>query len=92
MTLFRTITVLLGGLALLLLVVILRAETTRLHYAISKCERDADGIRQELVEAELELARLRNPTRIRQRMEQAVNQFTEEPAPAAEKPRRRGRP
>ena len=92
MTLFRTITILVGGLALLLLVVILRAETTRLHYAISKCERDADGLRQELVEAELELARLRNPTRIRQRMELAVDQFADEPAPAAEKPHRRGRP
>jgi hypothetical protein len=91
MTLFRVIVVLVGGLALLLVVVILRAETTRLHYSIARCERDADEMRQQLVEAELELARLRNPTRIRQRIEQAVAQPAEEPAPAPP-PRRRARP
>jgi hypothetical protein len=90
MTLLRVIVVLVGGLALLLLVVILRAETTRLHYAIARCERDADEIRQQLVEAELESARLRNPTRIRQRMEQAVGQPPEEQSPP-ESPRRRAR-
>ncbi len=81
MTLFRIIVLLAGGLLLLLTVVTLRAETTRLHHEISRCERAADEIRQELVEAELELARLKNPTRIRQRMEQAVSRFAEEPAP-----------
>ncbi len=90
MTLFRVIVVVVGGLAVLLLVVILRAETTRLHCAIARYEREADGIRQDLVEAELELARLRNPTRIRQRMEQAVGQTAEQPAPP-EAPRRRAR-
>jgi hypothetical protein len=90
MTLFRVIVVLVGGLALLLLVVILRAETTRLHYSIARCERDADEIRQQVVEAELELARLRNPTRIRQHMEQAVGPSVEEPPPP-EAPRRRAR-
>jgi len=83
MTLFRIIAVLAGALVLLLIVVILRAETTRLHYAIAQCERRADEVRQELLEAELELARLRNPTRIRQQMEQAVGQAAaEEPAAA----------
>jgi len=91
MTLFRIIVVLGGALALLLVVVILRAETTRLHYAIARCERDGDQLRQQIVEAELELSRLRNPTRIRQRMEQAVSQFTEEPAPPATRPARRAR-
>jgi hypothetical protein len=91
MTLLRVIVVLVGGVALLLLVVILRAETTRLHYAGARCERAADEIRQQVVEAELELARLRNPTRIRQRMEQAVGPAAEEPAPAVETPRRRVR-
>ena len=92
MTLPRVIVVLVGGLALLLLVVILRAETTRLHHAIARCERDADDIRQQVVEAELEMARLRNPTRIRQRMEQAVGPVIEEPAPApAAPPRRKAR-
>lgn len=89
MTLFRIIAVLAGGLVLLLFVVILRAETTRLHYAIAQCERRADEVRQELLEAELELARLRNPTRIRQQMEQAVGQAAEEQAAAqaVEKPK-----
>jgi hypothetical protein len=90
MTLFRMIVILVGGLVLLLAVVILRAETTRLHYEISKCERSADGLRQQLVEKELELARLRNPARIRQRVEQAVTRFGEE-SPPPETPRRRDR-
>lgn len=90
MTLFRMIVILVGGLLLLLTVVILRAETTRLHYEISKCERSADELRQQLVDKELELARLRNPTRIRQRVEQAVTQFGEE-SPPPESPRRRDR-
>ena len=89
-TLTRVIVVLVGGVVLLLAVVILRAETTRLHYAIARCERDADEIRQQVVEAELELARLRNPTRIRQHMEQAVAPAPEEPTPP-EPPRRRAR-
>jgi hypothetical protein len=89
-TLSRIIIVLVGGMALLLLVVILRAETTRLNYAIARCERDADEIRQQVVEAELELARLRNPTRIRQHMEQAVAPAPEEPSPPAP-PRRKAR-
>ena len=91
MTLLRVIVVLVGGLALVLLVVILRAETTRLHYAIARCERDADDIRQQVVEAELELARLRNPTRIRQRMEQAVGPAMEDAAPAPAPPKKKGR-
>lgn len=81
MTLFRMIVILVGGLLLLLTVVVLRAETTRLHYEISKCERSADELRQQLAEKELELARLRNPTRIRQRVEQAVTQFGDDEAP-----------
>ncbi len=88
MTVFRMIVILVGGLAILLLVVILRAETTRLHYEISKCERAADALRQDLQEAELELARLRNPMRIRQLVKEAVSRFTDEPAAPAEAPRR----
>ena len=91
MTLLRVIVVLVGGLALLLLVVILRAETTRLHYAIARCERNADDIRQQVVEAELELARLRNPTRIRQRMEQAVGPVMEDKPQSQEPPKKKSR-
>jgi cell division protein FtsL len=92
MTLFRMMIVLAGGLVLLLAVVIVRAETTRLHYEVARCERSADELRQQLVEAELELARLRNPTRIKQRMEQAVGHFADEPPPPAPpKKKRAGR-
>ncbi|MEW6252524.1 MAG: hypothetical protein AB1716_17950 [Planctomycetota bacterium] len=81
MTLFRIIAVLVGGLLLLLVVVVQRAETTRLHYQIARVERAADDVRQQLRDAELELARLRNPTRIRQRVEQALTNLEEAPAP-----------
>lgn len=90
MTLFRTIVVLVGGLALLLVVVVLRAETTRLHFELSKCESRADEIRQELTYAELELARLRNPGRIRQQIQDALSDF-EETKPPPPPPRRRDR-
>ncbi len=90
MTLFRVIVVLVGGLLLLLVVVIQRAETTRLHYEIARTERAADEQRQQLREAELELARLRNPTRIRQRMEQALSEIGEPAAAPAPKTRRGG--
>jgi len=74
--------ILAGGLILLLAVVIIRADTTRLHYATSQCERRAEELRQRALEGELELARLRNPLRIRQRMEQAVGELLEQtPAP-----------
>ncbi len=89
MTLFRIIAFLVGGLLLLLVVVIQRAETTRLHYEIARCERSADELRQQLREAELELARLRNPRRIRQSMEQALSQFgAPAPTPSEPNPRR----
>jgi len=92
MTLPRMIAVLVGGLLLLLVVVVLRAETARLHYEISQCERRADGLRQRLIEAELELARLRSPMGMRLRVEQAAGQMAAPTQPAddspAEKPRR----
>ncbi len=86
MTVFRMTVVLAGGLVLLLAVVVLRAETTRLHYEVSRCERQAESLRQQLLEAELELARLKNPVRLRQRMQEAVSRLVEEPA--AESPAR----
>ncbi len=92
MSLFRTIAVLLGGLALMLVVVILRAETTRLHYATSQRELRFEAVRQQLREAEMQLARLRNPMLIRERVQEAVRQLTEEGAAAeSPNPRRGGR-
>ena len=81
MTLFRMIVILAGALVLLLIVVILRAETTRLHYEISQLERETEQYRQQWRESELELARLRNPMVIRERVRDAVRQFAEEGAP-----------
>jgi hypothetical protein len=49
-------------------VVLLRAETARLHYAVSQLDRRAAVLRQELREKELELARLRNPAVIRAKL------------------------
>lgn len=83
----RMIAVLLLWLAVLLAVVVLRSETTRLHYEIASQQQQADNIRHTLRQAELELARLRNPMLLRQRVENALRQYTEDvqeddPAPA----------
>ena len=94
MTLFRTIVVLVGALALMLCVVILRAETARLHYDISQRERVAEEYRQQLHDAELELARLRNPMVIRQQVKEAIGRYQEKdapPPPPAPRPSRKGR-
>lgn len=49
-------------------VVLLRAETTRVHYELSQLDRQAGVLRQELREKELELARLANPALIRAKL------------------------
>ncbi len=90
MTLLRIIAVLVGGLLVLLVVVIQRAETTRLHSEVAQCEHKADELRQQLREAEMELARLRNPSTIWQRMQQSVAQIVDPNAPAEPPPRRPG--
>ena len=68
MSLRRTVVILGAALATLLTVVILRAETTRLHSELSLLDRRAAVLWQELRENELELARLRNPALIRARV------------------------
>jgi len=68
MTLARMIVILLGALLLMLAVVVLRAETTRLHYQLSQIDQQADLLWQELREEELELQRLRNPAVLRARV------------------------
>ncbi len=67
MTLTRTIVLLAVALAVMLTVVIVRAETTRLHNRFAQLEFDARVLRQQLRERELELARLRDPALIRGR-------------------------
>ncbi len=55
-------------LAALMSVVLLRAETTRLHYELSQLDQRAEVLRQELNEKQLELERLRNPALIRAKL------------------------
>jgi hypothetical protein len=75
MTLTRMIVVFLGGLAVLLWIVVLRAETTRLHYEISGYEDRAETYRQRLRQVELELAQYRNPLLLRERVERVLEQL-----------------
>ncbi|MBN2445334.1 MAG: hypothetical protein JXO22_01315 [Phycisphaerae bacterium] len=81
MTLARTVVVLGGTLAVMLVVVVLRTETSRLHYQMSQLDREAAVLRQQLRERELELARLRNPARIRAR---ALDMRFEQEPPAGD--------
>ncbi len=67
MTLPRMIFVLSAALAVMLTVVILRAEVTGLHYRISQLDQKAEVIVQQMREEQLELQRLRNPALIRER-------------------------
>jgi hypothetical protein len=59
MTLVRTVVLLGGALVVMLAVVVLRAETTRLHYQLSQYEREAVTLRDELRRMNLELWLLR---------------------------------
>ncbi|MCH8805590.1 MAG: hypothetical protein IH986_05830 [Planctomycetes bacterium] len=67
MKLARMICILAVALATLLTVVVLRAESTHLHFELARLDRKASILWQQIREDELELARLRNPVRIRQR-------------------------
>jgi hypothetical protein len=64
----RLTLVLLSALLVMLSVVVLRSERTRLQFEISQKDRDAEALRLEVRERELELARLSNPGVIRQRL------------------------
>lgn len=92
MSVLRMIILLLGGLAAMLAVVALRAETTRLHYEISQCERQAETLRQRLRAAEIKVAQLRSPMLIRARAEQILAEMAEDAAPEPPKPRSANRP
>lgn len=65
MTILRVSAVLVGAAVVLLTVVMLRAETTRLHYSISRLDARADELRQQIRDRGVELQRLRDPARIR---------------------------
>lgn len=70
MKLARMIWVLAGALAVMLAVVILRAETTRLHYEISEFDRRDDVLRQELRQERLAMQRARNPAALWERVKE----------------------
>jgi hypothetical protein len=67
-SLTRTVIVLLGALAVMIAVVALRAETTRIQFETSQHDRRAEELLVRLRAQELELARLRNPAIIRDRV------------------------
>ena len=68
MSIARLTLVLLSTLLVMLAVVVLRSERTRLQFETSQCDREAEALRQEVRERELELARLSNPGLLRQRL------------------------
>jgi hypothetical protein len=69
MRLSRTLVLLVPALLVLLVVVMLRSETARLHYDLSQLDQRADSLLGELRELDLELARQRSPAAIRARAE-----------------------
>lgn len=99
MTLPRTIGVLVSLTALLLVVVILRGETARVHYDMSELDRNADVLRLQMRENELEIVRLRDPDRVAERaaaarigeVEAAPPDSSTPPAPARHTPRRKAK-
>lgn len=84
MTLTRIMIVLGGALTFMMTIVVLRAEATSLHYELSRYDARVDALNQELHERELELARLKNPARIRARI--AELRLGEVEAPQKQKP------
>ena len=91
MSLFRMIVLLAGTLLVLLTIAILRVETTRLHYDISRIERQITEQRQQLRASEIELARLQSPMFLRQRLEAAGETEGPQPAGATDGGRQGGR-
>jgi len=91
MSLTRVLAVLLGGLLSMLAVVVLRAETTRIHYEITEIERRDDVCRQELRRERLALQRARNPTELLERVRRLRMMETpsEAPVPAGTKSKAR---
>lgn len=68
MTLARTLALLLGTLAVMLCVVTLQAETARIHSRLAALDRAEQDLREQLRAEELELARWRSPTLIREKL------------------------
>ncbi len=69
-----------AALAVLLTVVILRTETSRLHNEIAGLERKIERRGHDLRAVEMELARLRNPMLLRLRVQEVSRQLAEQRA------------
>jgi hypothetical protein len=95
MTFFRMIVLFSASAALMLIVIGLRAEITRLHYRASLVDRECVELRDRLREEELELQRLRNPLVLYQRAleleKKAQESRAAESAERPMRPARRGR-
>ncbi len=64
----RAVLILGAALPLLASVVLLRAETARLNYVLARMDQRSLLLRDALRDSQLELARLRDPQRIRERV------------------------
>ncbi len=86
MSVVRLVLILTAALAVLLTIVTLRAEATRLDFHTSEVERRTQARMREIREQELELARLRNPSTIRERVAELRLSGTAEGAAPATQP------
>lgn len=68
MSIARLILVLVSALSVMLTLVVLRTETVRFRYAIANTERDCELLEQDIREGQLDLARLGNPSALRERL------------------------
>lgn len=79
MTLTRMICLFLGALVIMLAVVILRAETTRLHHGISQLDQRDDVLRQKIRAEQIALHRERSPAELLERVRQMTAQPNADP-------------
>ena len=90
MTLRRMIALFLGALVIMLTVVVLRAETTRVHYEISQLDQRSDALRLELLRERSALQQARNPAALLERVKDMRLMDTEDetqpPRPSANRP------
>lgn len=98
MSIPRLILVMLSTLSVMLTLVILRTERVRLQFHTVKIERECDHLDQDIRERQLELARIGNPTVLRERLLDLKGPGPAEPAkkepdktkekPASSKPKK----
>lgn len=93
MSLIRLAVLLLAAIAVMLSVVVVRTETTRVQRRISEVDREIALLRRLAREKELDLARLTSPAVIRSRWTDiAMGEFSTTQPAAASAPVRRSRP